>query len=485
MIPRQKSSQDILFFLIYFFGFSACTNQIKPSIQKPNIILVVSDDHGSDALGCYGNPAIQTPNLDNFGAEGIRFNNAYCTSASCTASRSVILTGRYGHATGSYGHAHLYHHFSTYDNVVSLPVMLEKAGYMTARIGKYHVAPEKVYFFKKVIDANDRNPVEMAVKCKEVLNSKEPFFLYFCTGDPHRWDVAGVKTQAWDKPNSFGNKKEGIPGGKTIDYNPKDVIVPDFLPDTKECREELAQYYQSVSRVDQGFGKLMDLLRESGKQDNTIVIYISDNGVAFPGAKTTAYEPGLKLPCLIKNPFINSRGIINNAKISWVDLTPTILDMAGIDFDKNQFHGRSFKNILGIENPDGWNMIFASHTFHEVTMYYPMRVCIDKNFKLIWNIAWRLDYPFASDLWASSTWQDIYRNKREYYGKRKVNDYLFRPEFELYDLDADPSETDNLADNAEYCNVLDKMKTKIREFQKNTSDPWLIVNEYNAERQNN
>ena len=90
--------------------------------QRPNIILFVSDDHGTDALGCYGNPVVKTPNMDRLAAEGVRFTRAYCTSASCAASRSVILTGLYGHATSSYGHVHDYHHFSTYETVKSLPV---------------------------------------------------------------------------------------------------------------------------------------------------------------------------------------------------------------------------------------------------------------------------------------------------------------------------------------------------------------------------
>ena len=474
----MKSFLPKLLFVMIAITIIGCSDKQKEVAQvtksnQPNVILFVADDHGTDAIGAYGNPVIKTPNLDQLAAEGVKFTNAYCTSASCAASRSVILSGKFGHATGSYGHVHDYHHFSTYDTETSLPIIMEKAGYETARIGKYHVAPEKVYHFNQVLEADPRNTVEMADACADVLKSDKPFFLYFCTDDPHRGQP--FEPEQWDTPNNFGNKTEGYKGVETITYKPEDVLVPSFLPDTKQTREEIAQYYQSISRIDQGFGKLMKMLQDTGKADNTIVIYISDNGMAFPGAKTTVYEPGIKLPCIIKDPLKNIKGATNNAMISWVDLTPTILDMAKIDYKKADFHGKSFNSILEKTNPKGWDEVYASHTFHEITMYYPMRVVRNKNYKLIWNIAWRLEYPFASDLWASSTWQSIYRNDIENFGPRKVQDFLFRAEFELYDLKKDPDELNNLATNKEFKETLESMKTKLKKFQKDTSDPWMIM----------
>lgn len=466
--------------LVAFFLFCSCETKkkenpllLKTDKDRPNIILFVADDHGIDALGAYGNPIIKTPNLDRLATEGTRFTNAYCTSASCAASRSVILSGQFGHATGSYGHVHDYHHFSTYENIKTLPVLLETNGYATARIGKYHVAPEKVYHFETVLEADPRNTVEMAEKCQEILNSKKPFFLYFCTDDPHRGHP--FEPEQWDIPNSFGNKKEGYKDVETIIYKPEDVLVPDFLPDNKQTREEIAEYYQSVSRIDQGFGRLMKMLKKTGKADNTIVFYISDNGMAFPGAKTTVYEPGIKLPCIIKDPTKKVQGLVTDAKISWVDLTPTILDMAKVNFDENEFHGKSFNEIIGKEKVQGWDEVYATHTFHEITMYYPMRVVISSNYKLIWNIAYPLEYPFASDLYSSSTWQAIYKNDIEYFGEKKIQEYLLRPEFELFDLNKDPNELNNLAMKKEFEELLEKMKKKMKTFQTKTKDPWMIM----------
>lgn len=441
--------------------------------EMPNIILLVADDHGTDALGCYGNPVVHTPHLDRLASEGARFTNAYCTSASCSASRSVILTGRFNHAIGHYGHEHDYHHFRTFDTVMSLPLYLEAAGYHTARIGKYHLAPESVYYFQEVLECDPRSTLEMAEKTSGVINGKKPFFLYFCFDDPHRGHP--FKSDPWYLPNNFGNKPGGYPGETVMTYTAEEVIVPPFLPNTKLTRDELAEYYQSVARIDQGIGRLLEILEASGKMENTVIIYISDNGIAFPGAKTTLYDPGIRLPLIVRTPWIKTTGVVNNAMVSWSDLTPTILDFAGIDPTTFYFHGRSFKGIVDDEYPEGWDKICASHTFHEITMYYPMRVVQDRRYKLIWNIAWQLPYPFASDLWASSTWQEIYRAGEVHFGKRTIDAFIHRPEFELYDMVQDPDELINLADDLLYSEIFEAMKNEIRNFQLRTRDPWLIM----------
>ncbi len=470
---------------LLFFGVSLflCTAflvyQQQPvattTADRPNVLVLVSDDHGIDALGCYGNPVIQTPHLDALAADGIRFNRAFCTTASCSASRSVILSGLYNHVNGQYGHAHSFHHFMSFDDFKSLPVQLEEAGYRTARIGKYHVAPESVYKFDVALPGNSRNGVEMANNSKKWLSLRtaEPFFLYFCSSDPHRG--GGFAEELPHQPDRFGNKPPGevYEGIKEVTYEPEEVIVPPFLPDNAPTRAELAQYYQSVTRMDQGFGAIIDFLKETGQYDNTLIIYISDNGVAFPGAKTNLYEPGMKLPCLVKLPNQQNAGKVTDAMINWTDLAPTILDFAEAEKDE-QLQGYSFKPVL--ENPETSvrKQVEASHTFHEITMYYPMRVIHKGRYKLLWNIAHGLEYPFASDLWASKAWQSIADlPPSSKYGKRSKQAYLHRAEFELYDLENDPYEIHNLAENPAYAELLQQMKADLVAFQKETDDPWV------------
>ena len=470
--------------------------------KRPNILLVVSDDHGYD-MGVYGNSAIKTPNFDAFSNEGIRFTNAFATTASCSASRSVLLTGLHNHRTAQYGHVHDYHHFSSYDTIRSLPVLLGDYGYQTASIGKFHVAPEEVYHFQKYLKGNERNPIEMAESCKQFLRTdkERPFFLYFATGDPHRGGglMAGDTTAKSESPipgvNSFGNKKNGYEDVMDVKYNPEDVIVPPWLPDNEATREELAQYYESVSRLDQGFGRLIKVLKDEGVFDNTLILYLSDHGTAFAGAKTTVYDPGLRVPLLARFPGGNNNGSVCNAMVSWVDITPTILDFAGVTAPvykqhiqapeirdlfpglpkTHGLHGRSFLPFLRGENPSGWDTIHASHTFHEIQMYYPMRVIRDRKYKLILNIAHGLSFPFSTDLWASATWQTIYKQgPKAMYGPRTVEDYIHRPKFELYDIEKDPLESKNLANDPAYKNIFEEYKRKLKDFQISASDPWVL-----------
>src|SRR5262249_30996062 len=158
----------------------------------------------------------------------------------------------------------------------------------------------------------------------------------------------------------------------------------------------------------------------------TLVIFLSDNGPPFPGAKTNVYDAGIHLPLIAYSPEEKKHGVVNGAMVSWIDVLPTILDWAGVK-KPAVLQGRSFLPILEEENPKGWDHVFASHTFHEVTMYYPMRAIRTRKFKYIRNLAHKLDYPFASDLYNSPTWQSILKSGEKMLGKRSVELYVHRP----------------------------------------------------------
>ncbi len=377
-----------------------------------------------------------------------------------------------------YGLEHDESHFKSFDFIKSLPVLLSGKGYLTARVGKFHVAPEEVYHFDQVLSAgkaNDnssvgRNPVAMAELCKPVINQKaQPFFLYYATDDPHR----STPHNSWPQPNPFGNHLGARPGTKDIHYAPEEVIVPDFLPDIPMVRQELAQYYQSVSRLDQGVGRLIQMLKEAGVYDNTLIVYLSDNGIAFQGAKTTVYDPGLRLPLIVKQPKSLKAGTVADAMVSWTDLAPTVLDYAGAPDLAKHMHGQSFRDILQGASPVKRDTVFASHTFHEIEMYYPMRAIRTRHYKLIWNIAHPLDFPLTLDLINSSSWQAFRKSGDTLYGKRTLAQFLKRPPFELYDLAKDPHEVVNLTDDPAYRDIRETLIRRLKLFQQETGDPWV------------
>jgi N-sulfoglucosamine sulfohydrolase len=489
--------------------------QPVPAAER-NIIFFVTDDE-SPTLGCYGDRVAVSPNVDRLAADGVVFVNAFATTASCSASRSVILSGLHNHKNGQFGHQHHFHKFASFQNVVSLalPRVLNRAGYRTAQVGKYHVAPEDVYHFETYLKGNSRSTVALAEACRGFIADAaddRPFFLYFATSDPHRGGGTDAGSPLELKPDLFGNKPEhgAYPGVSEVFFDPERVPVPAFLPDTPETRSELAQYYQACARIDQGLGRLIEILKENGLYDKTMIVFTSDHGMAFAGAKTTVYDPALRVPFVVRNPYETTRGIRSEAMISHVDITPSLLDFAGgLDpdtngprdwmdpddywkkrgealvenraggFDFRSYHGKSWLSILGKPSAGHWDTIFASHTFHEIQMYYPMRVVRDKRFKLIWNIASGLPYPFASDLWAASSWQSQYRKGQGApYGRKTVGQYIHRPPFELYDIDSDPDESDNLASKPEFQQTLKEYQGKLKNFQKAMEDPWIMKWDY-------
>lgn len=427
-----------------------------------NVVLIIGDDHGLQ-VGCYGDPVARTPSLDRLAAGGTRFANAFAAVSSCSPSRSVILTGAFNHTTGQYGLQHSDHHFQSFDDVRSVTAVLKSAGYRTAIVGKYHVGPPQVYPFDEHLatPGGHRNVAAMAKSARQFMaaSGDRPFFLLVGFADPHRGK------DGFDNDRSY-------PDVEIVRYDPKSVPVPPWLPDNADVRGELAEYYQSVSRMDQGVGKIVEAIQAAGRADDTLVIYVSDNGPPFPGAKTTLYEPGIHMPLIVAVPG-GRPGVVSRAMVSLVDIAPTILDWAGVPVPKTVF-GRSLLPILNNENPPGWDVVYGSHTFHEVTMYYPMRMIRTRQHKYIRNLAHPLEYPFASDLWESKTWQGVLRRGDPQYGRRTVAALLHRPLEELYDLQKDPGETVNVAADPQYAGVLEDLRERLKAWQQATKDPWRV-----------
>jgi N-sulfoglucosamine sulfohydrolase len=255
------------------------------------------------------------------------------------------------------------------------------------------------------------------------------------------------------------------------------MVVPGFLSDTPGVRQELASYAEAISRLDQGVGFILEELSKAGLRDDTLVVFISDNGPPFMNSKTTLFDAGTCLPLIIRCPGVGSS--VNPNLVSYVDVLPTILDWAlgtPLKDAKLERSGRSFLPILDAsEELPEWGHVYGSHTFHESTNYWPTRYIRTRRYKYHRNIAWRLDFPFANDIYGSLTWEDIRNAKTnpKMIGERPLKDYFFRPAEQLFDLIEDPNEVKNLADDPAHSEVLENLRRRIEDWQRWTHDPWL------------
>ena len=431
-----------------------------------SVLLLIADDH-SPIARCYGNPVIATPNMDRLAREGVRFSHAFCTTPSCSASRSVVLTGLHNHTNGQFGHAQMPYNFHTHLDAPSIPKVARAHGVATGVIGKLHVLPPEVYPWEfespggaKPLPTRDVHG--MAQEATRFFNSigGRPFYLHIGFGDPHR---AG---------RGFANER-AYPNVKKNVYSPADVIVPPFLSDKPEVRAELAEYYQSIDRLDQGVGFLLEALEKSGRAKDTLVIYMSDHGMPFPGAKGSPYDSGLACPLIVSTPEMKRRGLVNNALTHWPDIAPTVLDWMRLPLPEER-HGRSLLPILEQESPAGRDEFFYSHSFHEINNYYPVRGIRTRTHKYLRVLYPELEMPIPSDLFASTTWRGVRKRRDEMMGQRRTAAVLHHAKEELYDVERDPNETTNIAERVDSAATLARLREQVRKFRADTRDPWFI-----------
>jgi N-sulfoglucosamine sulfohydrolase len=259
-------------------------------------------------------------------------------------------------------------------------------------------------------------------------------------------------------------------GYTPVSYDPASIEVPAFLPDTAMVREQLAGYYQQVTRADHGVGLALESLKKHGHDEDTLVLLISDHGTSEPGAMGTQYEPGVRAPFLVRRPG-GPAGLVHEALVAFTDITPTLLDWAGVQDPAAGTHGRSLLPILDQPAVEGWDEVVLSHVAHEVYSYYPMRTLRERRYKLIWNLTWKAEYPVPVDTFNRRLWRSIRETGATMIGPRTVEQYLNRPKFELYDLESDPNELNNLAEDPAYAAVLADHRRRLDAKLVATKDP--------------
>ena len=417
--------------------------------DRPNILLITGDDLGLQ-LGCYGDRVATTPNMDRLAREGMRFTEAFVTQASCSSSRSSILTGLYPHQNGQIGLAHLGYKMNS-DGYATLPGQLAKAGYHTGIIGKLHVGPESAFAFdfKQTQVGQTRETAFVEGKVRDFLATTRdrPFFLMVNLFDPH------------------GPFLRDVQGSPKVKVGPEQVTLFPFLKDQRpNLKQGIANFYSCVNRMDEIVGAVMKLLEEKGVASGLLVILVGDNGPPFPGAKCTIYEAGLRVPCLVWCPGRVPAGKVSDALVSLVDLMPTLLEAGKAEIPAS-LPGRSLWPLLRGESGQWRKTLAAEYTSHEPSMYFPQRSIRNDRYKLIVSL---LHDPAVS-------------TKREYGGvplEKLFPRYATTPPVELYDLKEDPYEKRNLAGSTEHQAVLKELTEDLKVWRKATHDPLLDPAEF-------
>lgn len=489
-----------------YHATKAGSKPLAPGSAK-NILLLIADDLGKH-LGCYGCKSSKTPQIDKLAAAGAVFALAFASTASCSPSRSVIYTGLHTHENGHYGLQGGHNHFQCFHHIETGPRLFNALGYRTGIIGKVHVGPPDIFPWHIREESETRDVTWVAERgeafFQEAQQTGQPFFLTVGYVDPHR----DIKTRG-----GFGNGETCR--GKVVprEIHPDELDIPPFITDLPETRAEYVEYHKAISRLDTGVGMILDSLERLGLADSTLVIFCSDNGPPFINSKTTLYDAGTRLPLIVRQPGFSNPGVMNPNMISYIDILPTLLDWAGAPSDFSvrimpleeqattletrpppppKRLGRSFLPILhrsDVAPEEEWqHSVYGSHTFHEATNYWPTRILRSRRFKYHRNIAWQLPFPFASDLYASLSFEGI-RNLSSsdqssslsskksagiMIGSRPLKNYILRPPEELYDLETDPLEVRNLAEEKDFDAVLKQMRQAVENWQLTTKDPWLF-----------
>lgn len=449
-----------------------------------NILLIFAEDLGLQ-IGPYGESQIPTPGLDRLAREGTVFENAYCTSATCSSSRASLFSGRYPHQTGHLGLAD--YGYSLRSGTTVFPALLKQAGYQTGISYKIHVSPEtdirrhfdKHYDTERItkLDQTDEKDWQAHLRYfREFLSERDPAKPFYYQAQTHDTHEPFSRGRFHAAPDLDGYRTVEPGGIRPFDSFGSDIKRSDWL------NRDLAAYYNSIQRVDALVAGLYEILSEKGLLENTVVMFSSDHGPSFGRGKLSVHELGVKVPLIARWP---GKGEMPprrvDSLVSLVDMAPSFLEIAGIA-PVSEFVGKSLVGqIRGETRLSNWRpQLVTEYHSHTTVDWWPMRSIRDGRYKLIVNLlagtesgnyileggrvqgegdSADLNAGLASD--EGSISNTIYRRMKK------------PPRFELYDLARDPGETVDLADDVKYRSVLDQLLQDLRKWQEETNDPFV------------
>ncbi len=424
---------------------------------RPNIVLIIADDMAWDDCGAYGHPRIRTPNLDRLAADGMLFRNAFLTTSSCSPSRSSIITGLYPHQTDAQQL-----HWELPREKVTFVEKLKAAGYWTAQAGKWHLGNQVKDRFDFLagestdalqrsfgqLPPDDKSGAHLWVPLLEHRPKNQPFFLWLAADDPHR-----------------GYQEEIIAHPHTLD----DVILPPYVPDAASVRKDFTMYYDEISRLDDYVGKVVETLDRQGVSDNTLILFITDNGRPFPRDKTTLYDSGIKTPWIVKWPSVVKAGTHCDALVSTVDIATTFLGLADAE-PLVQSPGVDWRVLLTDPDAKIRDRVYGQAHWHDHENF--VRAVRDERFKYIKTFFNDLPLTPPADALNGGAFGEIRRLRETGQLEKDLEALYFsaRPMEALYDLENDPYELHNLAEDPDHQETLQRLRNDLGAFMARFDD---------------
>lgn len=424
--------------------------------KQRNIVVFIADDLARNELGCYGGQNVKTPNIDRFASEGVRFNRMFSSTTMCSPTRASIYTGLYPVKNGVYKN-----HGATRPETKSVVHYFKEAGFRVGLTGKTHFRPQSVYPFEKVTgfepdcvkptaDYTTNGIVEFMKR-----NSQQPFCLFICSTHPHAPWTTG-------DPSKFDAAKLKLP--------------PHFV-DNPETREAFARYLAEIEMLDSQFGDVLNALKSSGKEDETLVMFCGEQGPQFPGGKWTSWDYGQKSAFIIKTPEDYLQGQVSEAIVQYEDVLPTLLTYSGEQVPE-KLDGKSFLQVLRGKAKQHRQWAYGVHNNFPEGTPYPIRSIRDDQYKLIVNLTPEATYyeKHLMSLGKGNYWNAWVRDaKINDTAEHWVNRYLTRPEIELYNTTIDPWELNNLASDEKMKPRIEKMKKELFGWMQEQGDTGKLL----------
>jgi arylsulfatase A-like enzyme len=432
--------------VLYSLGVLAVAPAVNAGISqgKPNIIVYIADDQSQADVSVYGAPVLRTPVAEALCAAGIRFNNAFVASPACAPSRAALLTGLMPSRNGAEAN-----HTYPKPGIPLLIRKLQEAGYLVLGFGK--VAHEKMNR-ECGFDFYGEQRVNFSKTISDYLKN-----------DPPSRPVCLM----------IGDRRPHVPWTSELLYNPETVELPSYLIDTRETRNHWAAYYSDITGFDEEMGKVYQLVKQKFG-DNYIWVYTADNGRQWPFGKWNLYETGIRVPLVMVWPGHIKPGTVTDALVSWVDIMPTLLDLAACKVPSG-LDGKSFRKVLERKSNKHRDYIFTTHSGDVNMNVYPIRSVRSERYKYILNLrpdcyhsnhSDILRKPGAGAYWDS--WDEAAKTSPR--ATAVIERYYIRPAEEFYDLRNDPDEQKNLISDKAYLHQIQKMKESLVQWMKDQND---------------